>query len=422
MGIFTRRPIDLARRAAAVAAEAGWAIERWGEGRREGDGVSIIVSGGELRGPALATVSVRDEDAAFAPDALWGVVSEHLPRTLSPPPLRSTRARGRALVVRLVEHPAGGTLDELLARRAMLAVGQAVTVLVAVARGLADLHACGRAGVGLTTHDVGFRHDGCPVLMGIDTVRPLDHDAAKADVKAYAILAATVCAAVGGAPGAALLAAATAVGHRRWEDVIRAVLCTADPIAVAWQQEAHTVVQRRDTTPVAEDAVSAVSWSPELEASAGREAVRSAEGERRAASPEVIPWSRADDEGFVPPGTAPLPATRHRASSRQAKAPARDPAGGDRMLRAVERLLDGIGDRPVRRAMGVVRAWAVARPLVVAVALVPVAAVLLAVVLFPPAHDGGDAVGKSSSAPFRESGTGPNRCEFAAGSHDSCDG
>ena len=92
------------------------------------------------------------------------------------------------------------------------------------------------------------------------------------------------------------------------------------------------------------------------------------------------------------------------------------------MLRAVERLLDGIGDRPVRRVISVVRAWAVARPLVVAVALVPVAAVLLAVVLFPPAQDGGDAVGKSSSAPFRESGTGPNRCEFAAGSHDSCDG
>lgn len=325
-------------------------------------------------------------------------------------------------MVRLVEHPAGGTLDELVARRARLAVGEAVTVLVAVARGLADLHACGRAGVRLTPHGVGFRDDGCPVLTGIDPVRPLDHDAAKADVKAYASLAATVCAAVGGAPGAALLAAATAAGHRRWEDVIRAVLCTADPIAVARQREAHSDVLRTENAPVAEEAARAVSSSPELEASVGREAVRSAEGERRAASPEVIPRSRADDEGFVPPGTAPLPATRHRASSRQAKAPARDPAGGDRMLRAVERLLDGIGDRPVGRAMGVVRAWAVARPLVVAVAVVPVAAVLLALVLFPPAQDGGDAVGKSSSAPFRESGTGPNRCEFAAGSRDSCDG
>ena len=398
-------------------------IERWGDGRPEGDGVSIVVSGGELRGPALATLSVREEDAEFAPDGLSGVVSEHLPRILSPPALRSTRARGgRAVVVRLVEHPAGGTLDELLARRARLAVGEAVTVLVAVARGLADLHACGRAGVRLTPQELGFRDDGCPFLTGTDSVRPLDHGVATADVKAYAILAATVCAAVGGAPGAALLAAATAVGHRRWEDVIRSVLCSADPIAVAWQQETHPFVHRTETAPVAEEAVRAVSSSPEPESRVRREAVRVAEGERRAASPEVIPWSRADDDGLVPSGTAPLPATRHRASSRQATATARDPAGGDRMLRAVERLLDGIGDRPVGRAMGVVRAWAVARPLVVAVAVVPVAAVLLALVLFPPAQDGDDAVGKSSSAPFRESGTGPNRCEFAAGSRDSCDG
>jgi hypothetical protein len=276
MSIFARRPIDLARLAAAVASEAGWQIERWdagggwdgggvgggaagaevggvrrrwrlvpGYGGAEGavaapsaEQVSIVVSGGELRFPARVTITAFADDDASGTDAFAGIRSDHIPRTLPPPELRAVRvARARGLVVRLVEHPTRGTLDDALARADGLAIGEAVTVLAAVARGLADLHAGGRAGASLAAWYIGFRDDGCPILTGIDRLRPLDRGTAREDLGAFAELAATVCSAVRGGTGAALLAASTAGGHRSWDDVIAAVLRAADPIAIARPSE-----------------------------------------------------------------------------------------------------------------------------------------------------------------------------------------
>lgn len=76
----------------------------------------------------------------------------------------------------------------------------------------------------------------------------------------------------------------------------------------------------------------------------------------------------------------------------------------------MERLLDEVGDRPVGRAVGSLRSWAAARPLLVTIAVVPLVGVLLALLLFPVDEVQGDVVGRSSSALLRESGTGPNRC------------
>ncbi|WP_426624325.1 hypothetical protein ACPPVW_17450 [Leifsonia sp. McL0607] len=559
MSIFARRPIDLARQAAAVASEAGWVIERWvdeeevgklGEDGRRLDGrrldvrgvdvhgvdgrgadvhgvgvhgwtcsgsiawsgasVSIVVSGGALRGPARLTLAVRGDGDASSAEGSSGVASEHVPRTLPPPQLRATRAaRSRALVVRLVEHPARGTLDGLLARGAGLAAGEAVTVLAAVARGLADFHTCGRAGALLAPSDIGFRDDGCPILTGIDLLRPLDHAAAQRDVDAYAALAATVCTAVSGERGAALLAAATESGHRSWDDVIRAVLHTADPIAIAWGPEAESRAPARapgaeDAAPrgwesaaycgasptrpagahrdgrspgwavsdggsrglvqgptdgswdleatlrreVVRGAVSSVpsdgSW--ELEATVRRDSVRSSalsarDGDRRAPIPVATGSGRPEVERSSPSQVASSEVARWEVVRSQVEAAevarsqveaaevarsegirprrssqhAPERGGGPsersgRVLTAMERLLDEVGDRPVGRAVGSLRSWAAARPLLVTIAVVPLVGVLLALLLFPVDEVQGDVVGRSSSALLRESGTGPNRC------------
>ena len=167
MQIFARRAIDVARQAAVVAAAEGWLIEReadaHGAGPRpvgvpSGACASIVVSGGELRGPAVLMLAVRGEGDERGDWALVGIVSDHVPRTLPPPRLASMRGvRSRGLVARLIEHPALGTLDDILTRRGTLEAGEAATILIAVARGLADLHECGRAGVVLTPRCVGLR-------------------------------------------------------------------------------------------------------------------------------------------------------------------------------------------------------------------------------------------------------------------------
>lgn len=201
--------------------------------------VSIVVSGGELRFPARVTIAAHAGGDAPGTDPVAGIRSEHLPRTLPPPELRAVRAaRARGLAIRLVEHPTRGTLDDVLAQADGLSIGEAVTMLAAAARGVADLHAGGRAGVLLAPPYVGFRDDGCPILTGIDRLRPLDHGTAREDLGAFAELATTVCSAVRGGRAAALLAASTAGGHRSWDDVISTVLRAADPIAIARPSDA----------------------------------------------------------------------------------------------------------------------------------------------------------------------------------------
>lgn len=512
MSIFARRPIDLARLAAAVASEAGWQIERWDAGggwdgggvdagaagaevggvRRRGrvvpgyggaegavaapsvEQVSIAVSGGELRFPARVTIAAHADGDASGTDAFAGIRSEHLPRTLPPPELRGVRAaRARGLVIRLVEHPTRGTLDDALARADGLAIGEAVTVLAAVARGLADLHAGGRAGVLLAARDIGIRDDGCPILTGLDRLRPLDRGTAREDLRAFAELAATVCSAVGGGRAAALLAASTAGAHRSWDDVISAVLRAADPIAIARPSEARAdsdslsgasrgeraalmnadaASTRREPTRGGADANSnapaPVESSWELEATVLRDDVRAAvsalpregaPGSHRGRLAEAPPrdGDERDTVLTVRSGGGPAREPAGWESAGRAREPAvwdgglsaRDRAewdgggrrprrtewngvatsGSDRALGTAERVLHEVGDRPIGRLVGAARAWAAERPLLVGIALVPLVGVLLALVLVPADGQAAVVVGRSSSALLREGGTGPNR-------------
>lgn len=504
MSIFTRRPIDRARLAEAVAAREGWTIQRW-LGKSEshsgvGASVALVVSGGELTGEAVLTIARRDAEDARAPEegrsAAWtgavDVVSDHLPRRLRAPELRPAQLRTHR--IDLVEHPARGTLHELVRRDPGLTAGEAVTVLASVARGLADLHAGGLAGAALGTSDIGFRDDGCPILTGTAALQPLDHAAARADVASFAALATRVCSAVRGEPAARLLAAATAIGHRSWEDVIRAVLQAADPCAISWTPfVAHagssasavgrpsdsdaTVLRGSARAPggtVPGDRAPGADptrpddhrWDPEATllrssvralVSASREEDAPSDGaiapsgeagvpqlgpatgfvrgaaparwEADARGSTAYPFQRdastaaeaaAVDAVAAPPRDRRAPRSQTTASRRRrSRSPSRstsdgavgDPARHDRTLATLERLLNGIGDRPVGRVLEAGRTWITERPLLVGVAVFPLLCALLALLLVTPTDEASsDVLGRSSPALLRESGTGPD-CE-----------
>lgn len=292
-------------------------------GRPPGDtsgDVSLIVAGGELRGRAVLTV------AAVAGLTWDGVASSHLPRSLPPPSDR--RASRAGMSVRLREHPAGGTLRDLLAAGRGLTAGGAVTVLAAVARALSGMHDAGLGGVRLRPADIGFRDDGCPVLTAVDRLRELDQRTMAEDVAAFAELAGGLCSTVGGERGDAVLAAATDRRHRSWEDVVAGVLRAADPTAV----------------------------DAEVVGAAG------------------VPESRARGDPAAAGGL--VADRRERPEARR----------GRDVFGILERVLDMLGDRPVARGLAVAREWIAVRPKLVVVACSPLVAV--AVLLMLPGHDG----------------------------------
>ncbi|WP_369963069.1 hypothetical protein [Leifsonia sp. EB34] len=287
------------------------------------DEVSVVVAGGELRGEAVLTVaSAKGAGVGMAWD---GVASSHLPRAV-PPPRDRLASRGDVMV-RLREHPAGGTLDDLLAADGGLTAGEAVTVLVATARGLSGLHRAGRGGVVLGPAHVGLRDDGCPVLTGIDRLRELDQRTMGEDVAGFAELAGTLCRAVTQGRGATVQAAATDRRHGSWEDVVAGLLRAADPTAVR---------------------------------------------PARNGPPGVLHASARGDPA----------ADDGRRADRRERGGARGARGRD-VLGLLERALDLLGDRPVARGMEVVRGWIVARPRLVAVACSPLVAVTVLLMVVP---------------------------------------
>ncbi|MFE4951713.1 hypothetical protein ACFQ9V_16565 [Leifsonia sp. NPDC056665] len=310
--------MDMGRCAAAIADAEGWTVL----GRRPGDAsgeVSLIVAGGELRGQAVLTV-------AAVVGLTWdGVASSHLPRSLPPP--RDRRASRGRVVVRLREHPGGGTLADVLPADRGLTAGEAVTVLVAAARGLSGLHGAGRGGVRLRPADIGLRDDGCPVLTAIDRLRELDQQTMVEDVAAFAELAGVLCGAVTGEQGDAVLAAAIDWRHRSWDDVVAGALGAADATAVR---------------------------------------------EVGSGAPGVL-QSRARGDPTADGGVA--ADGRERPGVR----------GGRDILGILERALDVLGDRPVARGLAVARDWIAERPKLVAVACSPLVGV--AVLLMIPGHD-----------------------------------
>lgn len=351
-----RRPVDVGTCAAAIVAAEGWVVlGRVGEevgraarekGRSEADErVSLVVTGGGLRGQAVLTVARAGARSGRRPD---GVVSSHLPRSLPPPEGR--RARRGEVELHLREHPGRGTLDHLLSGTGRLTAGEAVTVLAAVARCVADLHASGLGGVGLRPADIGFRDDGCPMLTAVDHLRSLDQQTMGEDVAAFAELAATLCRAVDHERGGIVLAAATDRRHRGWEDVIAGVLRVADPTAVRW------------VDPDAQDRA----------------------GPRARGDPGGHPFGGPGGDhsgGDLLGGAAGDPIARvERAASRRER---RGGGGGRDVLGVAEWAFDYLGDRPVARASAALREWVAGRPKVVAVACSPLLATVLVLVLIP---------------------------------------
>ena len=290
------------------------------------DEVSLVVAGSALRGRAVLTVA-RPRAPSGRPVDGAALASPHLPRSLPPPEDR--RARRGEVTIRLREQPGRGTFDDVLAESGGVTAGEAVTVLAAVARGLSDLHGAGRGGVGLTPADIGFRHDGCPMLTAVDRLVRLDQRTMAEDVAAFAALAGTICRAVVGGHGVTVLGAAIDSGHGSWEDVVAGVLRAADPTAV------------RPVTPR-----DGVTGTPAVSSVARRDRVADA-------------------------GSPPSPS-----------APPRDRRPSD-LVGAMERLLDGLADRPISRGLAVARSWIAARPVLAVVAGTPPAAAALLLVVLP---------------------------------------
>lgn len=137
--------------------------------RRLADGlpvaVKVIVPAGGRVGEALAEAGL-----------LARVRHQHVVHLYDVLPLPTQGGTGAgtgdgpavALVTQLA---AGGSLAQVLARRAMLSPGELVTVLQPVAGALADLHQQGVVHGDLSTGNLLFREDGMPLLADLGTAR-----------------------------------------------------------------------------------------------------------------------------------------------------------------------------------------------------------------------------------------------------------
>ncbi|MER1997604.1 MAG: serine/threonine-protein kinase [Arthrobacter sp.] len=81
----------------------------------------------------------------------------------------------------LLEYAPGGSLEQLLAARGTLGPGEVVTVLVAVGRALACLHAEGTVHGGVAPGNVLFTAEGKPLLAGFGAAKPVQGFADRED-------------------------------------------------------------------------------------------------------------------------------------------------------------------------------------------------------------------------------------------------
>lgn len=230
-------PTDLARQTRAIAIQHEWTPlrvpdERGGSPARPGEH-SVLVIGDDLAEPALLVVRDAETTAGLADEcaARRQAHSEHVLAVLDELPPQ--RIRGRTVSAALVQHASRGSLRTLLEERPELAIGAAATILVAIARAVADLHTAGWAGATPTIDTVAFRADGCPVLGSLNGIRPLSAAGSEADRATFRAFAAVVCRAVPGRGAAGLLAAVEgALVHPGWDRVAVAVLRAAEPCGV----------------------------------------------------------------------------------------------------------------------------------------------------------------------------------------------
>jgi hypothetical protein len=141
LGIGSRSTVHLGRAAREV---------------RHGDSVAVKVIG--------SAVSDESVDAEVA--ALCAHGSHHVVRLID---LSIVGPRARCLILERL----GGSLDELLAHRSRIRVGEAVTVLASVARGVHDLHLAGWSHRKLSAREILFDPSGRPVIVGLGSATRL---------------------------------------------------------------------------------------------------------------------------------------------------------------------------------------------------------------------------------------------------------
>ncbi|WP_431277436.1 protein kinase [Leifsonia poae] len=168
-------------------------------------------------------------------EALRATRSEHVLQLIDvlPRSERGRRARAGPPPALLLEYAPGGDLATFLERRDSIRAGEASTILLSMAQGLAELHRGEWAHGGLTATCVVFRRDGCPAIRGLDTATPLTVRTLYDDRSAFLQVAERVTDAISGGEGSRMLAAVhDALGRSGWAGVTRVLLDGAEPEAV----------------------------------------------------------------------------------------------------------------------------------------------------------------------------------------------
>lgn len=283
-----------------------------------------------------------------------GVVSE----------VGARKIRGREVDAVVLAHGDGGDLAQLLGRRRGLRGGEAATVLLGVAAGLAALHAGGWARPDLSPAGIVFGGDGCPSLDRLDGVVASEPAAVVADAEAFYALARMLSLRVVDGSGMVLLSAVEkGLRGGRWEAVDASVLSVVAP------------------------------------------------------EPVGLAADHAGVGGVTTPGGEGAP-------GRRTPGRGRNPVG--RLASAVGLVMDFLDDRPARELARRLGGWIRRRPLVVVAGAVPIALALVAAVLLPASPSDGAPVGvtpaNSRDPAVRPEASGPAASREPSGSDASADG
>lgn len=195
----------------------------------------MVVAGSGLGRRCLLRVRERRVPEPVDTAARESAASEHVVGVVRR--LGERRVRGREWDAVLLQYPERGDLERLLGGGGGLRGGEAATVLLGVAGGVAALHRAGWARPGLSPSAVVFAADGCPALDDLDAVVPYHPEAAVADAEAFYGFARALCLRVVDGTGMSLLGAVErGLRHGTWAQVEASVLAAVAPEPVSVQE------------------------------------------------------------------------------------------------------------------------------------------------------------------------------------------
>lgn len=228
---FDPTATELRRAAVLLARTEGWSVgPPPPDAPGSGEEVRLPVSGGGLFGTCLLRVRPRPAGSGPSPDVAvrQSLGTEHVVAAIRDLGVRSVRGRQVDAVV--LADPGGGDLERLLSEREGIGGGEAATILLGVAAGIAALHAAGWAGAGLAPAEIVFVGDGCPALDGLDAVTEYSPSGAVSDAERFYERARALCLRVTDGTGMTLLSLVEA-GLRRgsWRAVEESVLAVVAP-------------------------------------------------------------------------------------------------------------------------------------------------------------------------------------------------